>query len=105
MSNSNAAYSGFCKYKKSKFEFRVINLEFVSGQYLKIEAVCYNPHLDYPNNKEKTLKYFTSNLSIQEEELNIALVIVNAIIKKCHLPKDKLHKLCVRNNEVFWIVA
>lgn len=102
---SNVAYSGFFKYKKSKFEFRVLNLEFVRGKYLTIEAICYNPNLDYPNNKEKTIKYNTANLSVQEEELNIAMVIVNTIIKKCNLPREQLHKLCVRNNEVFWILA
>lgn len=99
------APSGECRYQKQRFEFRVSNLEFVRGKSLIIEAVCYNPSLEYPNNKERILKYETTNFFLKDEQLKIAMAIINSIVKRSKLPKNRLYKLCVKNNKVFFILG
>jgi hypothetical protein len=105
MNQTSTASSGECRYQKQRFEFRVLNLEFVRGKSLKIEAICYNPSLEYPNNKEKTLIYQTTNFSIQDEKLKVAMAIINAIVKKTKLPKNQLYKLCVKDSKIFYILG
>jgi hypothetical protein len=102
---SIAAHSGQFKYQRERFEFRVSTLEFVRGKHLMIEAICYAPDMAYPNNKEHVFKYSTTDFHVPDEPLKVALTIISAIIKKAKLPKNKLYKLTVRNNEVYWIVG
>lgn len=105
MNLTSTASSGECRYQKQRFEYRVLNLEFIRGKSLIIEAVCYNPNLEYPHNKEKTLQYKTTNFFLQDEELKIAMAIINAIVKKSKLPKHKLYKLCVKDGKIFFILG
>jgi hypothetical protein len=105
MNAPSTASSGECRYQKQRFEFRVLNLEFVRGKSLLIEAVCYNPSLEYPHNKEKTLTYATNNFFVEHEELKIAMAIINAIVKKSKLPKNRLYKLCVKDSKIFFILG
>jgi hypothetical protein len=105
MNSPSTASSGECRYQKQRFEFRVLNLEFIRGKSLIIEAVCYNPSLEYPHNKEKILRYKTNNFFLPDEELKIAMAIINSIVKKSKLPKNKLYKLCVKDSKIFFILG
>jgi len=98
---SNTTCAGECMYENFKLEYQVVHLEYVRNKYLKLEAVCYNPHntLD----KEAVLKYNTNNLNSPDEKLKIALHMLDSIIAKLELPKEKLYKLVVRNLEVYYI--
>lgn len=101
MNNSNAA-AGTCVYENTRLEYVVVSLEFIRNKSLKIEVVCLNPR---SFDKEATLKYTTTNLSLPDERLNIALSIMDDVIKNLDLPKDKLYKLVVKNHNVFYVCA
>jgi hypothetical protein len=101
---SSTAHSGEFKYQQERFKFRVVSLEFIRGKRLDIEAICFAPNLTYPNNKEHIFKYSTTAFNVQDEQLKVALTIINAVVKKAKLNKGTLHKLTIKNDNIFWLV-
>lgn len=97
----NTACAGECMYENFRLEYQVVYLEFIKDKFLKIEAVCYNPYnvLD----KEAIFKHSTSNLNAFDERLKISYSIIDSVINNLNLPKDKLYKLIVKNNQVFYL--
>jgi hypothetical protein len=92
--------AGECMYENFRLEYQVVHLEFVKNKFLKIEAVCYNPSTF---DKEAVFKYTTNNLNSPDEKLKIAFSIIDSVIKNLDLSKDKIYKLIVENNKVFYI--
>ena len=93
--------AGECIYENFKLEYQVIILEYVRGKSLKIEAVCFNPFNEY--DKEAVFKHSTTNLKIVDEKLKIAFSILDSVIGNLNFNKEKLHKLVIKNNQVFYI--
>lgn len=101
MKQQTSVCTGECIYQKFKLEYQIIYLEFIQDRSLKIDVVCYNPFNEY--DKEAILKYSTNNLKSTDERLKIALLIVESAIKNLKLDKNKLFKLVVRNNKIFYL--
>jgi NhaP-type Na+/H+ and K+/H+ antiporter len=99
--NHNTARTGECMYEDFRLEYQVVNLEYIKDRSLKIEAVCYNPYniLD----KEAIFKHSTNNLNVFDERLKISYSIIDSLIANLDLPKNKLYKLIIRDNQVFYI--
>lgn len=99
---ANTTCAGECIYDNFKLEYQIVSLEFIRDKSLTIEAICYNKkskHID----KEMILKYRSSNLSTPDGKQKIVLSILFSLMKNLNLQKEKLHKLVVRNNQVYYI--
>lgn len=98
---TNTACAGECMYENFRLEYQVVHLEYVKDKLLRIEAVCYNPYnvLD----KEAIFKHSTNNLNASDERLKISYSIIDSIISNLNLEKEKLYKLIVKNNQVFYL--
>lgn len=99
-----ARHTGQCFYKEFKMEFQILNLEFIKGKNLYIEAICYHP--TSAKNKEVLFQYNTSNTescSPLDEKSAIALMIINLTIDKLKLNKNNLYKLSIKNKDVYHI--
>lgn len=87
-----------------RLEYQVIALEYIPNKLISIEAVCLRPsnhHLD----KEVIFKLSTKNLFAGDKKLEIAFSIINSVIKEVGLSDAKLHKLCIRDKKVFFIIT
>jgi hypothetical protein len=93
--------AGTCSFENYKLEYKILNLEFISGKSLSIEAVCYNPNNKH--DREAIFKYSTNNINVYDKRLEIAFLIVRTLIKTLQLNEDNLRKLMVRNNKAYYI--
>jgi hypothetical protein len=97
---SNPATAGECLFENFKLEYQITSLEYICGKSVKIEAVCYNP---YSFDKEAILKYTSNNLKVPDRKLDIALLIINSLIKNIKLDANKLRKLTIKDSKIFFI--
>ena len=87
---------------KWRIEYQIIALEYIPNKLIRIEAVCLHPTQRF--DRELVFKLETENLFINDKRLEIAFSIINSTIKNIELPeKSKLHKLIIRNREVFYL--
>jgi len=94
--------AGVCLVETFRLEYQVIALEYIPNKLIAIEAVCLNPYSNY--DKELTFKLKTANLKIiGDKKLDIALSIINSVIKEMELTSENLRKLCIRDKKVFYI--
>jgi hypothetical protein len=99
----NTACAGECVYQQFKLQYQVVQLEYVRGKCLSIVAICYNPYNSL--DKESTLKYSTSNLNIPDKRLDIAMSMVDDVIKNLELDANKLYKLVIKDSQAFFVCA
>lgn len=97
------ACAGKCKYEDFNLEYRIVSFTYIYKQILSIEAICYNPSPSY--HKEATFKYTTTNLNSNDERLKVAKLIMDTIIADLELSADKLYKLAITGNQVFYIYS
>lgn len=97
----NPTCAGECMYENFKLEYQVVHLEFIHNKYLNIEAICYNPFNQY--DRESIFKHTITKFNSSDIKLKIALSIIDSIIKNLNLPEDKLYKLVIRDNKIFYI--
>ena len=97
----NVARAGKCLYENFNLEYQITYLEFIRDKSISIEAVCYNPIATIY--KEIILKYSTTNLNSPDEQLKLSLLMVDSIIKNLALDKNKLYKLIIKDNNIFFV--
>lgn len=96
---SDSAY-GECLIEDFRLEYKIVSLTYIYNKSLHIEAICHN-HL-HPYDKEAVFMYHTTSFSPGDKKLQIALLIINSIIKDLDIPKN-ITKLSVANGKVFYL--
>jgi hypothetical protein len=97
----NLACAGECIYEDFNLEYQITELEFIKNKSISIVAICYNPRATIY--KEITLKYSTKNLNSPDEQLKLSLAMTDSIINNLSLNKEKLYKLVINDNKIFFI--
>lgn len=95
------ALAGIWTVEDIRLEYQLISLEYIEEKSLVIEAVCLNPHIPYPLNKEVIFKYNTTNFNQIDQKCKIALSLLNLIIENLELKNVK--KLNIKDGRVFYL--
>lgn len=99
----NIACAGQCIVEQFKLQYQIVNLQYIVGKSISIEAVAYNPYSS--PDKEAVLKFSTTNLNSPDKRLDIAMSMVDDVIANLGLDADKLRKLIVRDSQAFWVCS
>lgn len=93
--------AGVCVFENFKLEYQVEYLEYIPNKSLNIKAICFNPYNVW--DREAVFKYSTNNLSLNDPRLQIAISMIEGLVKDLNLQNERLFKLVVRNKQAFYI--